>query len=304
MNSKTNRPVDMLYIPLELDGKQVALVQIPLQQRPVFLLKDYGPLSKNTVYVRRGSSTDVAKPDEIARMGHEAATATLRAPKLSAFAVAGAQDQVVDKSISLETTNARIPPDEDFPRYGVTYGGVGLGLRVELPNIGGNENYYVEYAKYMQAIARVKGILFGVKNTGNSVARDVKLVLTINGTLDEFTVCHIDDLPDPPSPDRFHFSALGIRSVHDTPDVFCKRPQERWKVSVMLGKIQAMDMSVSMDLLCVGARQSTALRISAEIFADDLPEPVTEELTLAFSVAQKSFSVSDFVKAKNHDGDS
>ena len=80
VNSKTNRPVDMSYIPLELDGKQVALIQIPLQQRPVFLLKDYGLLSKNTVYVRRGSSTDVAKPDEIARMGHEAATAPLRAP--------------------------------------------------------------------------------------------------------------------------------------------------------------------------------------------------------------------------------
>lgn len=40
-----------------------------MQQRPFYLTRDFGKLKKETVYLRRGSSTDFAKPDEIAQMG-------------------------------------------------------------------------------------------------------------------------------------------------------------------------------------------------------------------------------------------
>lgn len=68
VNGKTQRPVNFLYRNLTFRNKQVALIHIPIQERPIYLKKDYGRLKRNVVYVRRGSSTLEATPDEIANM--------------------------------------------------------------------------------------------------------------------------------------------------------------------------------------------------------------------------------------------
>ena len=69
INSKTNRPVNFSYIPFAFEGEQVGVIEIHEQERPIFLLKDFGKLSKDRVYIRRGSSTVIANPEEIAKMG-------------------------------------------------------------------------------------------------------------------------------------------------------------------------------------------------------------------------------------------
>jgi len=67
--SKTQRPLQFRYVPREFEGVQLGLLQIPVQKRPIYLNRDYGRLQQDAVYIRRGSSTDVAKPDELTRMG-------------------------------------------------------------------------------------------------------------------------------------------------------------------------------------------------------------------------------------------
>jgi len=82
VNSKTQKPVTLRYESIEINGLSFGVISIPLQERPVYLKKPFGKLKEHAVYVRRGSSTDVAEPDEIARMG------ALRAPAISpAFSV-------------------------------------------------------------------------------------------------------------------------------------------------------------------------------------------------------------------------
>ena len=44
---------------------EIGVIKIPVQERPVFLTKDFGRLKKDVVYVRRGSSTTEAPLDEI-----------------------------------------------------------------------------------------------------------------------------------------------------------------------------------------------------------------------------------------------
>ena len=68
VNGKTQRPIDFLYKNLTFRGKQIALIHIPVQQRPIYLRQDYGSLKRNVVYIRRGSSTSEATPDEIVNM--------------------------------------------------------------------------------------------------------------------------------------------------------------------------------------------------------------------------------------------
>src|SRR3569623_534374 len=69
VNSKLNAKLEFRYKEGLLGERRIAVISIPKQRRPFYLTRDYGRLTKDTVYVRRGSSTGIAPPDENARMG-------------------------------------------------------------------------------------------------------------------------------------------------------------------------------------------------------------------------------------------
>lgn len=68
VNSKTQRPVEFLFETFSFEGKKICIIQIPIQERPRYLLQDFGELKKEKVYIRRGTSTGEASPDEVAKM--------------------------------------------------------------------------------------------------------------------------------------------------------------------------------------------------------------------------------------------
>jgi hypothetical protein len=83
VNEKTNVPVSFAYVSLIVDGLKVGVLRIVReQQRPVSLRKKFGLVHANVVYVRRGSSTAIANPEEIARMG-EARASLRQEPEIS-----------------------------------------------------------------------------------------------------------------------------------------------------------------------------------------------------------------------------
>ena len=69
INSKTNRAIIFDYSPHQIGDKQIGVLRIPLQVRPVYLTKRFGRLDANVVYLRDGSTTRPASPDEIVLMG-------------------------------------------------------------------------------------------------------------------------------------------------------------------------------------------------------------------------------------------
>ncbi len=68
VNSKVQRPITFLYHTHLINSDKIGVISIPVQKRPFYLITQFGKLEKNTVYLRRGSSTVIAEPDEIARM--------------------------------------------------------------------------------------------------------------------------------------------------------------------------------------------------------------------------------------------
>jgi hypothetical protein len=74
VNSKTNRPISFRLEVLQHQGANLTIIHIDKnQKRPIYLIKNFASLKKEAVYIRRGSSTDIAAPDEVAEMGKEAA---------------------------------------------------------------------------------------------------------------------------------------------------------------------------------------------------------------------------------------
>lgn len=74
VNTKTQRPVTFSYRPIAFRGIALGIISIPVQTAPFFIRNDFGRLKKGTVYVRQGSSTAVADPDEIIRIREASAT--------------------------------------------------------------------------------------------------------------------------------------------------------------------------------------------------------------------------------------
>lgn len=68
VNSKIKPKLTFSYEEHLYEGKTVALITIPKQKRPFSLTHAYSKLKSNVVYVRRGSSTDEAEPQEIHEM--------------------------------------------------------------------------------------------------------------------------------------------------------------------------------------------------------------------------------------------
>lgn len=69
VNSKTNRLVEFSYEVFIYNGKRVGIIQIQIQQKPIYLKKAFANLPRQVVYVRHGSSNEPAGPDEISMMG-------------------------------------------------------------------------------------------------------------------------------------------------------------------------------------------------------------------------------------------
>jgi hypothetical protein len=69
VNGKLNRPLLFSYEEFCYNGFQCAAIRVPVQERPFHLKSDFGDLKGGQVYIRRGSSTAEALPDEVANMG-------------------------------------------------------------------------------------------------------------------------------------------------------------------------------------------------------------------------------------------
>lgn len=296
VNSKINRPITFSYSAVELHGMQVGVIKIPLQKRPFYLKRNFDRLNASVVYLRRGSSTDIASPDEIALIGQDSHALVSRAPHLSLFLVSGKHDEIIEKQLSLNVLNAAIPNKSEFPQYGLEYFGAGPGVRMAHMTGFKNHDYYYNYACHLQNILRVSAIRLSVKNAGNAVARDVKVVLRITSPQNDLIVFHEDRLPDKPSKDTFSASIYNIQKSLGNKDITVKSSQQGIVVTCILGKIQAMDSALSADQIYVGAHTSTSATCFAEIFSDDLEAPITEQLDLSINVTNKTFCVQDLVK--------
>jgi len=191
--------------------------------------------------------------------------------------------------------NAKIPDKSDFPQYGLDYFPAGKGLRIAHMSPGTNHDLYFEYAQYFQKIQRVRAIRLSVKNGGNAVANDVKLVLKFPENPNGLIVYHADNLPDKPAPDTFTKSLYRTHNIGQK-DITVKTSSQGIVVTCRLGKIQAMDSAQSSDLLCVGSYSSTAVTCAVEIFSDDLDAPIIEQLDLSVTVNEKVYCVEEFTK--------
>lgn len=288
VNSKTQKPVAFSYQAAVLEGKDVGVIAIPVQTRPIYARRKYGIVEKETVYLRRGSSNAIATPEEVARMG-AAHTATPSQLRLSWADLETGTTVPSPLAVSTVHFSPVLPPDAfESPRT--------AGHAWSLP-ITRNPDYSRELVEFLFWRALLIDVGLCLQNAGSVVAKRVRLVASIERN--EETVVR-DDQPRPPSRHSYlhRFDSVQNALLHrDDPDPCVQTFKDRWEVTVEFGDVRPHDEVWTTSPLLLGSVSDQRLALVGELRGDNIATPAPCKLEVDFSVESREMRKTD---ARHH----
>ncbi len=301
VNNLTNRPVHFHYEAFGFEGKQVGIIRIEKQQRPIYLKRDYGKLHRDEVYVRRGSSTDPSKPaslEEIALMGQTAG------PQSAELVVEFAyieRDMALGVRMAWDAEFVEMPPfnqipDLEAPRQTHPVLGIDLSALSIDPFNRLNPHYFRELARFESVRLLFRPVRLVVRNVGQVSATNVRCEMAIPANIGVH-VMDSSDFPDAPkrrSSIADSFSLKGIKpAFRQTPgDVTIDKNDERYRIEIECGDLQP-GRRVWSDVFYVGKAESGQLQLAGHIYAENLPQPKDCTLTISANVSRTTMTVND-----------
>src|SRR6266571_5990453 len=291
VNAKTQKPITFSYEVSIVDDKEIGIFRIPVQERPFYLRKGFGGLKPNAVYIRRGSSTDEAEPEEIARMG--AATAAARKEEVRLELQFGDFEsrKGLGTEISVESFLLhRTASDWEFLDRSKQ---VGFYEQVTAFTTMANTDYDKQLYQYVEAAALIKPITFMFRNLSSVPAMDVRIEMVIPFK-DSLTVLGPDDYPERPL-------RSFIRAVEPLSELLLQRQSptsvtrhsNAWRVTVDIGKIHPKADSWCEYPFYIGSKESCRLDLIATIYADNLPIPVSVPLAINLRTKTRAITNDD-----------
>lgn len=278
VNAKTQRPVQFSYHALEFEGKQVALLHIPVQTRPLYLKSGFAQLMVNAVYVRRGSSTAVAAPDEVSKMGR--AEQSYGRPDLEVFFHdASSRERIAP---SLTSINLLVPERASLPNYLPSNVGPFATRGIYRHT---NRNYYRELAHYTRVRLLVRPLYLAVENSGGETALDVRVLLKVPGASSGVLALDEDSFPDVPVAER-DILVSGVPNIRvGACPISVTKVGDFWEVEAHFAKVQPRATEWLQEPFYLGADSSQNLSVPVTVFADNLPHP--HQQSLAIPIAAK-----------------
>lgn len=293
VNSKVKPKLTFSYEEHVHQGKTVALITIPKQKRTFHLTHAYGKLKSNVVYVRRGSSTDEAEPQEI----HEMIKAD-----------SGQGD--IRLSLSVLTENNENLPEtielrylsfsEPFPDYVTPAPQSNLSSLAMLSThlVHDNRNYWRECAKYISVNEGKIQMRFVLLNLSAVQLSNAKLEIIVD-PLDgqRYKILSETELPIRPKSRRSPLHDLPSFSTitrqgncqpiieHHGSSPFC---------SIRFGSLLPGEEGRSSETLAVVVLDPGNLRLRFRILASELQTPHEIEQVIECTGPVESLSFKEF----------
>ena len=289
VNSKTQRPVIFSYREATHDGFAIGIIHIPIQARPIYAKVEFGKVRKEAVYLRRGSSTAIAKPDEIARMGMVDVDG-LGSPSVEVSLINRKTGDLLGNSVTIDRcTLYNLPSQDRIPDY-TPSGRARVGsFQALLQDSTTNRNFLREYAAYVQAEAYFP-IVLEIRNMGGTVIQDTKLALELHDPDKNFDLLSSQHRPVKPNPNSLMGSPI-LESIFEKHDVFLTREGDVWKIDCAFGKIQPGAKVRLQDDILIGSRIAGEFELSGVMFADNISNPIPVRIALSFQTGSSSLTV-------------
>lgn len=287
MKSKTQRPVEFSYQTFQFEGVDVGVIEIPVQERPIYLTRDFGKLKKDTVYLRRGSSTDIATPDEIARMG----SADVAEGSVTPIDLCLEWADIDEKrdlssicSVYCLDLHPRLPSNIfDEPKRSGAYG-------ISLLDPMANPYYSRDLITFTANSEFFTSIGLSINNGSSTVARRIRFV----GSIVKSPGIEIRDrLPNAP---RRRLDLVFPFSIKPEVPIRLEEYNERWEVIIDFGDIRPHERSYTSEVIHVGSEESKVARLEGEILGDNIPDPIACTLEIHFETEQRAMTAADTIK--------
>ena len=286
VNSKTQRPVVFDYRTVVVDSMKIGVVRIPVQARPLFVEKDFGKLKRHVVYIRRGSSTAEANPDEVRDMGRTEFQETEEIPALNfEFAELGNRSSL-GTDLSINATLLNLPPIKEIPDYREERNIGSFGMFHADMNRP-NSDYYRELAKFYFVSNRSSELAFLLRNESNKAISDIRVELVIEKSGNRFTFFKASKFPDVPSS---HYdlmgSALRVRPLAEQIAEKNRKSIEiqdlgnRFRIEVPFEKVQPKQTVFATKTIYLSANDSFNVEAKVTIYADNIPIPIEQLLKI------------------------
>jgi hypothetical protein len=297
VNAKTNRPIKFAYEQATFEGRAMGAIRIPRQQRPFYLKSNFGNLEAQKVYVRRGSSTAIASPDEIRDMG---SVFTLPEPRISLkfeLRQRNGDLQLAENVISVIAIEYPPPTGLGVPDYYTNHEyeeALDPVLQTASPTALSqlvNRDYYRDLLLFEHERGLLTPIYVVVTNTGNASATDVRIDLIFDDRERQLLVF-----------DDWHLTKEPVRvrsPVHREPQphvvnhdaqadiIRAQFAGREWRVQACFSKVQPKATESTIHPFHLGASAPFDGFCTARIHADNLPEPMSQIWTVRVAVSQE-----------------
>ena len=272
VNSKTNRPLECNYFPFSVEDKSIGVISIPIQQRPVWTIKDYGLVNANEVYIRHGSSNQLASPDEIAAMGRG------NPPKLRAEWGDARRRTVYPADYVHRNTGLKLP--DEFQAWDGTSGNYDFEALVrrlgEDPNV-----FHGSRVTSIRERAMYKPLGLRFFNNSGSVGENVRF----NAILEDRGYVQFQ-------PPRTLLSPR-IRRGPEGRKLQCVPSGRGMEISVEVGHIRPGEYVWAGQSAQFSTKMSRTLIWKGRFVADNLPEPIECLLPLQVEYEEREIQTDD-----------
>lgn len=293
VNSKTQRPIEFEYRTTKVDDLKIGIIRIPVQTRPFFLNKDFGKLKRHTVYLRRGSSTDEANPDEVSEMGRIEMQVLDETPSLS-FEFADLNSRTtLGTSIELTTTLLSIPADNKIPDYEVPRNLGQFGIPTSFLGRT-NYNYYKELVRYHFILNKTANLAFLLKNDSNKAISDIKVELILEKQEKKFGFFRASKFPDIPKSnyDMFNYAANMPTLVQQLAKQKNKSIEiqdlgSSYRIEIPIEKAQPKQTVFISETIYLDSNDSFLAEAKVTIYADNISVPIEQVLKITCNVKKE-----------------
>lgn len=281
MNKRTQRPVVFSYAPFEIRGREIGVIEIPVQNRPVFLTKDYGELHANLVYIRDGSATRTATPYEIQEMMSPTPTHIVVNWIDSFSSEIVPQDLTVRNKLLypvLREDDVVLSPSPIRDPMSI------LGPRR-------NRNYpakLIEYA-FFENLCVPLGLR--IYNKSRTTGKEICFEGTV-AKRDGLTV--LRRLPDFPKEftDNLFVGSL-TTDFTDPPRIQLLESDDSWDVFVEFGNVRPGEAVLTRNHLLFGLSSSGIMQMKGRIIGENIPEPLECSLDVRFTTENRPMTPDD-----------
>lgn len=296
VNEKTNKDIKFTYDKLTLQGKKIGAIKIPIQERPFYLKKDYGKLHKEAVYIRRGSSTKKALPEEIMKMGET--YSSLKESEILVEFVNNKSRATIGKEINLNGEYFAIEGNSEIPNYNPPN-----TSRYNLPSLHRqtNSDYYRDVFKYIQCNQLMRKVALSAKNLGKISIHNTRIELSLSDPNQDFVFMETHDfkeeLPEKTT-DFIHSSVGRINTIAELSRPSCDidYTDGTWHLLFDFKDLQPQRRLMPGLEFYIGFKESNTISIKGTVVADELPEGATCELTISCATKKNEITLESFLE--------